>query len=255
MCLTIPEEDKVEQPPSKETITATVARQRFASVINRVARNQTRVVVEKSGVPVAGIVSPDDLDRLDRERTERFAVIDEMCAAFRDIPAEEFERGAERTLAEVRADIRTGPGATTTVTSSETSRITRLIVARLMDHPLAGQASTGREERRPMKMPSDHHHDPRMGAAVTEMQDLIRSRFPTTTFTVGDADDPEGVYVRAPVDVEDTDEVIELILDRLVDLQVTEGLPIYVVPVRTPERIAAGHPVEVALDSGEINPR
>lgn len=106
-----------------------------------------------------------------------------------------------------------------------------------------------------MKMPSDLHHDPRMGAAVTEMQDVIRSRFPTTTFTVGDAGDPEGVYVGALVDVEDTDDVIELILDRLVDLQVTEGLPIYVVSVRTPERIAAGHPGEVTVDSGETNPR
>lgn len=85
----------------------------------------------------------------------------------------------------------------------------------------------------------DYLADPRIQVAVTELQDLIRSHYPTTTFTVGETDDPEGVYMRAIVDVDDTDEVTDVFMDRLVDLQVEDGLPIYVVPVRTPERIAA----------------
>lgn len=80
--------------------------------------------------------------------------------------------------------------------------------------------------------------DPRMQTAVDELQQLIRSHFPTTTFTVGEAEDPEGMYVRAIVDVDDTDEVMDVFIDRMIDLQVNDGLPIYVVPVRTPERIA-----------------
>ena len=78
-----------------------------------------------------------------------------------------------------------------------------------------------------------------MQAAIAELQEPILSHFPGTTFTVGEADDPDGIYMRAIVDIDDTDDVIEVILDRLVDMQVDEGLPLYVVPVRTPERIAA----------------
>ncbi len=34
-------------------------------------------------------------------------------------------------------------------------------------------------------------------------------------------------------------EVTEVFIDRMIDLQVEDGLPIYVVPVRTPERMVA----------------
>ncbi len=81
--------------------------------------------------------------------------------------------------------------------------------------------------------------DPKMKAAVAELQELIRSHYPKTTFTVGEADDPDGVYMRAIVDVDDPDEVAELFIDRMIDLQVEDSLPIYVVTVRTPERRAA----------------
>ncbi len=65
--------------------------------------------MEKSGIPVAGIVSADDLrrlDRLDRERAERFKVLEEFGEAFKDVPAEELEREVARALAEVRAERR-----------------------------------------------------------------------------------------------------------------------------------------------------
>ncbi len=81
--------------------------------------------------------------------------------------------------------------------------------------------------------------DPKMQAAIAELQNLILDHYPTATFTVGAAEDPEGIYMRAVMDIDDTDDVIALILDRLVDLQVQDELPLYVVPVRTPERIAA----------------
>ncbi len=97
------------QHPPTETVTASEARQHFASLLNRVYRERTRVVVEKSGIPVAALVSTEDLkrlDQLDRDRAQRFAVIDEMRAAFKDVPPEELEREAEKALEEVRAEMR-----------------------------------------------------------------------------------------------------------------------------------------------------
>ncbi len=85
----------------------------------------------------------------------------------------------------------------------------------------------------------DQLTDPRVQAAIGELQDLIRSHFTSAIFEVGEASDPDGVYMRAIVDVDDTDDVTEVFIDRMIDIQVSEGLPIYVVPVRTPERIAA----------------
>jgi prevent-host-death family protein len=96
------------QPPT-ETVKATEARQHFASVINRVARKEARVIVEKSGVPVAGIVSAADIERLERldaQRAERFRVLDTMREPFKDVPPEELEREAARAIAEVRAEMR-----------------------------------------------------------------------------------------------------------------------------------------------------
>ena len=43
--------------------------------------------------------------------------------------------------------------------------------------------------------------------------------------------DPKGVYLVTTVDIADTDEVIDLFGDRLVELQVNEGLSIYVTQV------------------------
>lgn len=94
--------------PRTETITATDARQHFASVINRVARKQSRVLIEKSGIPVAGIVSAEDLRELanlDARRIERYRILEAMRAPFRDVPPEEIERETERALAEVHAEM------------------------------------------------------------------------------------------------------------------------------------------------------
>lgn len=78
-------------------------------VMTQVYRKETRVLVEKSGIPVAAIISMDDLERfarLEREREERFAVIDRLREAFADVPAEEIEREAERSVAEARERLR-----------------------------------------------------------------------------------------------------------------------------------------------------
>ena len=92
-----------------QTMTATDARQHFASAINQVARHETEIIVEKSGVPVAAIVSIEDYRRLkdqDAQRARRFKIMDEVRAAFADVPPEELEREAKKALDEVRAEMR-----------------------------------------------------------------------------------------------------------------------------------------------------
>lgn len=98
-----------EQQIVTQTLKVSDVRQHLGELLNKVFRRETRVLVEKSGIPVAAIISADDLkrlDQLDRERAERFSVIDEMRAAFKDVPTEEIEREAARTLAEARAELR-----------------------------------------------------------------------------------------------------------------------------------------------------
>src|SRR5215204_3136293 len=82
--------------------------------------------------------------------------------------------------------------------------------------------------------------DLRISQALDELKNLIRSRYPAASFEVAPAeDDPDLVHLYARVDVEDTWDVAELVMDRMVEMQVDEGLPVYVIPLRTPERIAA----------------
>ena len=47
-------------------------------------------------------------DQADRDREERFAVIDRIGEAFRDVPDEEIEREVAKAIAEVRAENRVG---------------------------------------------------------------------------------------------------------------------------------------------------
>ena len=81
--------------------------------------------------------------------------------------------------------------------------------------------------------------DPRIRAAVAELEELIRRRYPEATFDVGQGHDPEGVYLTPTVDVEDTDAVFDIVVDRLLELQIDDELPVYVIPVRPIERVMA----------------
>jgi hypothetical protein len=78
-----------------------------------------------------------------------------------------------------------------------------------------------------------------MEEAVHELTGMITTRFPQATFVVEEGADPKGIYLVTTVDIADTDEVIDIVGDRLVELQVTEGLPLYVTPLRPIERVVA----------------
>jgi hypothetical protein len=88
-----------------------------------------------------------------------------------------------------------------------------------------------------MKVEHFDLYTPRMQEAIRELQRLIRWLYPKATFQVEHGDDPAGIYLLATVDVEDTDAVVEVYIERLLELQIDEGLPLYVVPIRPPAHV------------------
>lgn len=79
--------------------------------------------------------------------------------------------------------------------------------------------------------------DSRMQAAVDDLQTLIRQHHPKAELRV--SRDPEGsdaIHLISVLDVDDTDLVVDELIDRMMQLQIDEALPIFVVPVRTPTR-------------------
>src|SRR3989304_4376989 len=88
-----------------QTISLTDARQTFSSLVNQVFRRETRGVIEKNSLPVAALVSAEDLERLQRydaDREKRFRILDEIQEAFKDVPPDELEREVRRALARGR---------------------------------------------------------------------------------------------------------------------------------------------------------
>jgi prevent-host-death family protein len=77
----------------------------FSGLVNEVYRKKTRVLVEKSGIPVAAIVSAADLVRLqelDRAWDEGTKAMERFSAAFADVSAEEAEAEVARIIADIR---------------------------------------------------------------------------------------------------------------------------------------------------------
>lgn len=94
-----------------QTIKASEARQQWSQLLNKVFRSQTRIVVEKSGIPVAAVISVEELERftqLEEQRKERFEALDRMREVFRNIPAEKLEQEIGKALAKVRKERRSG---------------------------------------------------------------------------------------------------------------------------------------------------
>jgi prevent-host-death family protein len=92
-----------EQQATTRTMKISDVKATLSSLVNEVYRQETRVLVEKAGIPVAALVSVQDLQRLvEAERERRFAVIDQMREAFKDVPPEEIERNVVAIIREMR---------------------------------------------------------------------------------------------------------------------------------------------------------
>jgi prevent-host-death family protein len=97
-----------------ETVRATEARQRWSQLLNRVFRRQARVIVEKSGIPVAALISAVDLEqltRLEAERHERFKLLDEIRARNFDKEPAEVEQDVAEEIAAMRRERRDDEGS------------------------------------------------------------------------------------------------------------------------------------------------
>jgi prevent-host-death family protein len=100
------------EEPMTQTMNASAVREDWSQVLNQVYRKETRVVVEKSGIPVAAIVSTDDLSLLQRfeaERAQRFAALDRIGEAFKDVPTAELEAEVDKAVTAVRQENRQEP--------------------------------------------------------------------------------------------------------------------------------------------------
>lgn len=95
--------------PKTTTMNATEVQENWSDILTTVARGQQRIVLEENGKARVALVSAADLEQLqfyEAKRAEAFAVLDEMRAAFADVPDEELQREVERAIAEVRAERR-----------------------------------------------------------------------------------------------------------------------------------------------------
>ena len=98
-----------QHEPATQTVKASDARQHFSQLLNQVFRKETRVIVEKSGIAVAALISADDLarlDRYDRLQSARFRALDATREVFKDVPDDELEAEVTRAVAEARAELR-----------------------------------------------------------------------------------------------------------------------------------------------------
>lgn len=92
-----------------QVMKASDVRKEWSQLLNKVFRNQTRVVVEKSGIPVAAVISAEDLERfikLEEQRERNFAILDEIGEKFKDVSAEVIEQEVGKALVKVRAENR-----------------------------------------------------------------------------------------------------------------------------------------------------
>ena len=88
---------------------ASDVRQQWSQLLNNVFRNQDRIVVERSGIPVAAVISVDDLKlfiQLEEQRNKRFEALDAIRKAFKDVSSEKIEEEVDKAITEVRAEKR-----------------------------------------------------------------------------------------------------------------------------------------------------
>ena len=92
--------------PAETRLKLTDTKQHLSQIVNQVARGESRIVIEKSGLPVAAIISAGEYQRflqLDAEREKRFAAMERISDAFMDVPLEELEAEVDRAVSEIRS--------------------------------------------------------------------------------------------------------------------------------------------------------
>lgn len=91
------------------TVEASKVRQEWTKLLHAVSHRQARVVIERSGAPVAAIVSTDDLAQLEKLETERrrdVTILETFGEPFKDVPDEELEAAVANAVSQARAEHR-----------------------------------------------------------------------------------------------------------------------------------------------------
>lgn len=92
-----------------QVMKASDVRAQWSQLLNKVFKSKTRVVVEKSGIPVAAVISAEDLQRfiqMEEQREKRFKALDNMREAFKNVSLQEIDREVKKTVTQVRAENR-----------------------------------------------------------------------------------------------------------------------------------------------------
>jgi len=91
-------------PPSAKikTVPALGARTHLGEIMKEVQGGRVRVLVEKSGIPMVGIISAEEFQRVIAEREARFEVVDRIRSRMPLVPASEVERDIGEALKHVR---------------------------------------------------------------------------------------------------------------------------------------------------------
>lgn len=85
-----------------KTIPALEARTQLGQIMKEVQGGRIRVLVEKAGVPMVGIISADEFQRLIAEREARFEVVDRIRRRLPRASDTEVQRDVQEALTQVR---------------------------------------------------------------------------------------------------------------------------------------------------------
>ena len=95
-----------KQPPPTQTMTISEATDLLSGLVEAVSRSETRVLIERGGMPVAALISAGDLERLqqlDVEWQTTTRALERISEAFADVPVAELEAKIDEIIAEGRA--------------------------------------------------------------------------------------------------------------------------------------------------------
>ena len=90
-----------------QRVNSSEARAQWDELLDRVEQRKSRLLIERGGVPVAAVISADELERLTRlekERARDFEVLEEISAAFLDQTPSEIQREVTKAIREVREE-------------------------------------------------------------------------------------------------------------------------------------------------------
>ena len=89
-------------PPQLKKVPALKARTHLGEIMKEVQGGRIRVLVERAGVPMVGIISAEEFQRLIAEREARFQVVDRIRARLAAVPDAEIERDVRAAVKDVR---------------------------------------------------------------------------------------------------------------------------------------------------------